>query len=71
MNSEDPVEWIKVVKDEYLRSNDKTARRLPTQEEKEIANKTKHKLYLELARALNILEEEVEAFIHKKVSEDW
>ncbi len=68
---EDYVEWVMVIKDEYLRTHDETARRFPTDEEKQIAMEIKQRLYRVLAQALEIDEEYVESYIEKKISEDW
>lgn len=70
-DKENPVEWVMVIKDEYLRSHDEKAKKYPTQEEKEIAQELKRKLYRVMAHALHINEDDVESYIGKKLAEDW
>jgi len=59
------VEWIRVVKSYYLRTHNGSGKRLTTSKaEADLAAKAKHQLEAELAKALDIPEEEVEGFIN-------
>lgn len=68
MLSEDPVEWIKVIKTDYVRRNDKKARRLPTEDETQIALQAKARLYTMLSSALGIDQGHIEDFIVKHIA---
>ncbi len=68
MQSDDPVEWVKVIKTDYVRRNDKSAKRLPSKEESQTAKTAKDKLYHELSSALEIPPEELEEFIVQHIS---
>ena len=69
LQSKDPVEWVKLIKTDYIRRNDKSARKLPSPAEREIAAQAKQLLYADLGVALNIPQNEVEAFIVKHIEE--
>ncbi len=67
----EPVDWIMVIKDEYLRSHDEKARKHPYEEERKIAAMVKGKLHNLLAEALKIDLDDVEEYINKCISESW
>lgn len=67
----DPVGWVKVIKTDYIRRNDKKAKKHPTEIEEELANQAKTILYSYLAEALNIEQCELENFIVQHISESW
>ena len=71
LNSNDPVDLVKLIKTDYARSNDKSARKLPTEKEREIAARAKQLLHTQLANALNIPVDEIEAYIKKHLAETW
>lgn len=71
LNSEDPVEWVRLVKTDYIRRNDKNIRKHPSKEEVKIALSAKSELYKKLAMALEIQTDRVEAYIVKSISESW
>lgn len=63
LDSEDPVEWIKVIKSDYIRRNDRTARRFPSPEEGRIAGEAREKLNGMLSGALEIPKDGMDRFI--------
>lgn len=71
MQGTDPIGWIKVIKTDYIRRNDKKAKKHPTEIEGELASQAKAILYSQLAEALNIEQCELERFIVQHISESW
>ncbi len=71
LQSDDPVEWVRLIKNDYLRRNDENYRKHPNEAETAIALKVKDKLDYQLADALDIKQSQVEAFIARHIDESW
>jgi len=71
LNSDDPVEWVRLVKIDHIRRKDKSARKYPSQEEMEIALRAKNQLHATLAMALDIQQAELEKYIENRISESF
>lgn len=69
--SNDPVEWIKVIKTNYIRQNDKTARRYPDEAEMESAGRARELLYGQLSEALGIPVRDLDGFIEKHIKDTF
>ena len=61
--SEDPVEWIRLIKTDYIRQNEKNIKQRPTPKEIEIAAAAKRKLHDLLSPALALEQSSIDAFI--------
>lgn len=62
LSKKDPMQWLKVVKSAYLRTEEPTSATFGTLE-REYTRRAKEKLHAALAEALEIKEDEVESFI--------
>lgn len=65
-NKKDPVQWIKVIKSDFLHK-ETAAGKINERLEKEYAARAKQKLHELLAQALEIKQEEVELFITQHI----
>ncbi|MDR0885121.1 MAG: hypothetical protein LBN22_01945 [Clostridiales Family XIII bacterium] len=71
-DSKEPLEWIRVIKTHYLRTHTASGEiRTVHAQETEYATVVKSLLEKELANALNIQEEEVGAYIKKRLDDSW
>lgn len=68
MNQYDELEWVKVIKSEYIRSQSKKVKDF----EKSFAKQAKYYLYSEISILLNIEYNQVEQYITDKIhEEEW
>lgn len=71
VESDNPLNWISVIKSFYLRTHTQSGERLiASEEETRVAASAKEQLEAELAKALGIREEEVEDYINNYLDEN-
>lgn len=69
--SDDPIEWIKVVKTNYVRLHDEEARRYPSGRERNLAAKAEEQFYRLLSEALGVETDQMEEFIGQYLANVW
>lgn len=67
--SDDPIEWIKIIKTDYIRRQDTAAKKRPSPEEIRIARQAKEKLHHMLSASLGVEPACMEAFIARHIAE--
>lgn len=71
LSCDDPVEWIKIIKTNYVRQHDKSAGKRPSDEERNLAGQAQTKLHRLLSEALSIKEDDLERYIEDRISNTW
>lgn len=70
LESDDPAEWVRIIKTHYIRKNDDTLRRRPTRQEEELAEQAKEKLHRALSEALGVDFEQMEPYIAEHLASE-
>lgn len=70
LESDDPAEWVRIIKTHYIRKNDDTLRRRPTRQEEELAEQAKEKLHRALSEALGVDLEQMEPYIAEHLASE-
>lgn len=63
LESDDPSEWVRIIKTHEIREKDETMRRGPSQQEKELAQQAKEKLHRVLSESIGVSMEQIEGII--------
>lgn len=70
LESDEPAEWVRIIKTHYVRKRDDSLRRRPSQQEEELAAQAKEKLQKVLSESLGIGIEQIEQFIADHLADE-